>query len=169
MINMAARSTWSEKQGTRWVSLTGNRFCPLISLSDLNCVVAYSNLFINNVQSSRYPNTSPYLFLSLKFIRVKSGPNSLIELNMEVHKTKVKTEMKIWNQRMKDENVVLHEIYTDFRDSDKKVPCSLIFKTDRIQEVIELHKVNLSRIQTCTWMMMVKTEILPLYGIQTRH
>ena len=61
---------------------------------------------------------------------------------MEVHKTKVKTKTKVWNQRMKDKNVVLHEIYTDFRDSDKKVPCSLKFKTDRIQEVIELHKVK---------------------------
>ena len=61
---------------------------------------------------------------------------------MEVHKTKVKTKTKVWNQRMRDKNVVLHEMYTDFRDSDKKVPCSLKFKTDRIQEVIELHKVK---------------------------
>ena len=43
---------------------------------------------------------------------------------------------------MKDKNLVLHEIYTDHRDSDKKVPCSLKFKTDRIQEVTEPHKVK---------------------------
>ena len=62
----------------------------------------------------------------MKFIRVKSTCKPVRSLS----KDKVKTKMKVWNQHMKDKNVVLHEIYTDLRDSDKKVPCSLKFKTD---------------------------------------
>ena len=49
-----------------------------IEISNLNCVVAHSNLFISSIQHSRYSNTAPHLFLSLKFIHVKSGSNSLI-------------------------------------------------------------------------------------------
>ena len=56
--------------------------------------------------------------------------------------TKGKTKTKAWNQRMGDKDVVLNKLYIDYKDSSKTVPCSLKFKTDRMTDTIELHKVK---------------------------
>ena len=42
--------------------------------------------------------------------------------------------------RYKD--VVLNKLYIDYKGYSKTVPCSLKLKTDRITDIIELHKVK---------------------------
>ena len=56
--------------------------------------------------------------------------------------TKGKTKTKAWNQQTGDEDVVPNKLHIDYKDSSKTVPCSLKFKTDRMTDIIELHKVK---------------------------
>ena len=44
---------------------------------------------------------------------------------------------KAWNQKMTDKDVVLHKLNVDFIEASKKNPCSVKFKTDRIEEIIK--------------------------------
>ena len=43
---------------------------------------------------------------------------------------------------MTDKDVILHKLYVDFKEASKKNPCSVKFKTDRIEEIINLHKIK---------------------------
>ena len=38
--------------------------------------------------------------------------------------------------------LILHKLYVDFKEASKKNPCSVKFKTDRIEEIINLHKIK---------------------------
>ena len=50
--------------------------------------------------------------------------------------------MKAWNQKTTDKDVISHKLYVDFKEASKKNPCSVKFKTDRIEEIINLHKIK---------------------------
>ena len=43
---------------------------------------------------------------------------------------------------MTNKDVISHKLYVDFKEASKKNPCSLKFKTDRIEETISLHKIK---------------------------
>ena len=43
---------------------------------------------------------------------------------------------------MTDKDVILHKLYVDFKEASKKNPCSVKFKTDRIEEIINIHKIK---------------------------
>ena len=49
---------------------------------------------------------------------------------------------KPWNQNLDDPNTELHVIYIDYGDAEKTKPCSLKFKTNELDKVIDLHKAK---------------------------
>ena len=72
---------------------------------------------------------------------LQAWPKSVIIMAIDSSKsTKGKTKTKACNQRMGEKYVVLNKLYIDYKA--KTVPCSLKFKTDRMTDIIELHKVK---------------------------
>ena len=49
---------------------------------------------------------------------------------------------KVWNQNIDDKNTMLHKLYIDYTNAEKTKSCSIKFKTDKLEEIIELHKLK---------------------------
>ena len=49
---------------------------------------------------------------------------------------------KVWNQNMNDKNTMLHKLYLNYTDAEKTKSCSIKCKTNKLEEIIELHKVK---------------------------
>ena len=51
-----------------------------------------------------------------------------------------KTE--VWNQNIDDKNTMLHKLYIDYADAEETKSYSIKFKTGKLEEIIELHKLK---------------------------
>ena len=77
--------------------------------------------------------------------------NSDFALLKKKNKHKFTSKTKAWNQNMESHDVILHKMYTDFKGPDLEVPCNIKYKTDKLKEVIDLHKLEVIKdfIQHC--------------------
>ena len=67
------------------------------------------------------------------------------------NKHKFTSKTKAWNQNMESHDIILHKMYTDFKGPNLEVPCNIKYKTDKLKEVIDLHKLEVIKdfIQHC--------------------
>ena len=67
------------------------------------------------------------------------------------NKHKFTGKTKAWNQNMESHDVILHKMYTDFKGPNLDVPCNVKYNTDKLKEVIDLHKLEVIKdfIQHC--------------------
>ena len=87
-------------------------------------------------------NSSEKFFKQLKSIAFEYLKEiELKEMDATKGKSNFCRSTKAWNQKMTDKDVILHKLYVDFKEASKKNPYSVKFKTDRTEEIINLHKI----------------------------
>ena len=64
---------------------------------------------------------------------------------MAKHNKQANKDTKFWDKDLDKNDTMMHKLYIDYNDKEKKKPCSIKFKTDMLDKIIELHEVKFDK------------------------